>query len=74
MVAHYVYFSKSQKIILSKREKSDILRPKVPFVRQTAVPEPGVKRHVRSQNHKMSQKAAIVKAAMENADFLQNAG
>ena len=77
-------FRKAKKIILSKREKSDFLPPKVPFVRQTVVPEPGVKRNytldpilfrgrVRSQNHKMSQKAAIMKLAMENADFIRNA-
>ena len=29
--------------------------------------------HVQSQNHKVSQKAAIVKLAVENADFLRNA-
>ena len=28
---------------------------------------------VRSQNHKVSQKAAIVKSAVENADFRRNA-
>ena len=30
---------------MSKREKSDFLPPKVPFVRQTVVPKPGVKRN-----------------------------
>ena len=42
LVAHYVYFSKRQKKKkISKREKSDFLPSKVPFLVETVVPEPG---------------------------------
>ena len=34
-------FRNAKKIIMSKREKSDLLPSKVPFLDKTVVPEPG---------------------------------
>lgn len=45
-----------------------------PWVERNFTLDPSLFRGgVRSQNHKVSRKAAIVKSALENADFLHNA-